>query len=134
MAEQDRSENGLQTMFARAAKFVRKTNWTPTVIGIQIVSLVFLSFVAGTAVSYFRVFPYKYFRQAYMAGVAVYEDQYAYSGQYGQITGDPTKRPDQAQRSAASQALKRTTRHDPVAAYNGFTLFSGAQGQTQRPE
>jgi hypothetical protein len=83
-----------------------------------VLSIAFLSFVAGSLIVLHKTFPYNYINDAYRAGIALFDQK---SGYRTALVTDLWAR--------ARTTDAGVTVYDPAKAYNGLTLYTSSHAQ-----
>ncbi len=83
------------------------------------IAILFIGFVAGSAVMLFKVFPYDYFHNAYVAANALIEQASTPTGLYQTDLWQP-----------ARNDHRGVVIDDPGSAYAGYTLYTSGHAQT----
>jgi hypothetical protein len=99
---------------------MNKTLVDRLVAALAILSIAFLSFVAGAAVYKWKVFPYPLMYKAYLGASAYYERYLKPTDRYIEYLW----------RREARGPEKGVTRYDEEKAYDGLTLFTSAHAQS----
>ena len=81
-------------------------------------SIIFLSFLVGSLITEFRVFPYAHVKQVYDGGRALARKLLAYDTPLTTNYWRQARRPEMG-----------VIQHDPAAAYEGLTLYTSAHAQ-----
>jgi hypothetical protein len=96
-------------------------------IGLTLVALVFVAFIAGAVITRFELFPYGYLKEPFVAAEALFVQQTGTENLW-HIGAKPPAEEDVASPAVRDQEAG-VGRYDPERAFNGYTIYTPVRWQ-----